>query len=197
MTKSRRAPPPSLRLNRQATSGSVPEPTENARPTSTDLPTLRPFAPGSASKSQTITVPPQSSASATPAWSSSLSDRFAGLPALRKQALKMKNGKATTTWSVPAELHKFHLARADQLTFDRPNHLFMLWCCVLMCRIQHGDEVSNRMADGEVFVIPKPGGSGPDFLRSSNLLDSTGELNFQYWLSCLLVPIQTLAVWFH
>ena len=42
-----------------------------------------------------------------------LSDHFAGLPAHRKQALKMKNGKSTTTWSVPAELHKFYLSRAD------------------------------------------------------------------------------------
>ena len=44
-------------------------------------------------------APPPPSASGTPACRSSLSDRFAGLPALRKQALKMQNGKATTTWS--------------------------------------------------------------------------------------------------
>ena len=27
-----------------------------------------------------------------------------------------------------------------------------------MCRIQHCDEVPYRLADGEVFIIPKPGG---------------------------------------
>ena len=38
----------------------------------------------------------------------------------------MMKGKATTTWSVPAELRKFHLASADQLTFDRPIPLALL-----------------------------------------------------------------------
>ena len=60
---------------------------------------------------------------ATPARRSSLTDHFAGLPALGKQALKRKNGKATT-WSVPA--HKFHLARADQLTLAPPVPPYML-----------------------------------------------------------------------
>ena len=65
------------------------------------------------------------------AWRPSLSDHFAGLPALRKGALKVKNGKATTTWSVPTELYKFHLARSDKLNWGQPIPLYMLWCCVL------------------------------------------------------------------
>ena len=100
----------------------------------------------------------------------------------------MKNGKATTTWSIPAELHKFHLSIADQLTFDQPIPQYMLWYCVLMCRTQHGDEVPCRLADGEVFIIPKPGGSGPDYLRFINLSDSTGKLLLGYWLPFVLDP---------
>ena len=137
-------------------------------------------------------VPPRPSVPPTPDWSSSLSDHFAGLPALWKQALKMNNGKATTTWSVLAELHKFHLACAEQLTFDRPIPLYMLWYCFLMCRIQYGEEVPYQLADGKVFIIPKPGGSGPDFMRFISLLDSTGKFLFGYWLSY----IQTVAVGF-
>ena len=45
------------------------------------------------------------------------------------------------TWSVPAELYKFHLARAHQLSLGQPIPLYMLWYCVLMCLIQHGGEV--------------------------------------------------------
>ena len=92
----------------------------------------------------------------------------------------------TTTWSIRAEIHKFHLARADQLTFDQPIPQYMLSYCVLMCRMQHGDEVPYRLADGEVFIIPKPGGSGPDYTRFINLLDSSGKLLFGYWLPHVL-----------
>ena len=53
---------------------------------------------------------------------------------------QMKNGKATTTWSVPAELHQLHLARADQLTFDRPIPLHMLWYFVLGTSVSLMDE---------------------------------------------------------
>ena len=133
-------------------------------------------------------APPLPSATAPPTWRSSLSDHRAGLPALQKQALKMKNGKATTTWSIPAELHKFHLARADQLTFDQPIPQYMLWYCVLMCCMQHGDDAPYRLADGEVFIIPNPGGSGPDYMRFINLLDSTGKLFFGNWLLFVLDP---------
>ena len=57
-----------------------------------------------------------------------------------------------------------------------------------MCRIQYGEEVPYQLADGEVFKIPKLGGSGPDFLRFINLLDSTCKLLFGYWLSYVLDP---------
>ena len=130
-------------------------------------------------------VPPQSSVSATQAWPSSLSDHFCRTPALRKQALKKKkkNGKATTTWSVPAELHKFHLA--NHIGSANPS------ACsgtAFFCRMLRGDEVPYQLADGEVFTITKPGCSGPDFMRFINLLDSTGKFLFGYWLSYALDP---------
>ena len=136
-------------------------------------------------------VPPLPSATASPTWRSSLSDHPAGLPALWKQAVKMKSGKATTTWSIPAEIHKFHTARADQLTYDQPILQYMLWYCVLMCRTQDGNEVPNRLADGKVFIITKPGGSGPDKMRFISLLDSTGKLLFGYWLPTSWTRIDT------
>ena len=64
----------------------------------------------------------------------------------------MKNGKATTPWSIP-------LAQADQLSLGQAIPLHMLWYCVFMCRIQRGDEVPCRLADGEAFTVPKSGGS--------------------------------------
>ena len=53
--------------------------------------------------------------------------------------------------------------------------------------MRYGDEVPYQLAD-EVFNIPKPGGSGPDFMRFINLLDSTGKLLFGCWLSYVLEP---------
>ena len=53
------------------------------------------------------------------------------------------------------------LRPADQLSLGKLIPPYMHWYCVLMCRIQHGDQVPCRLADGEVFTIPKPGGSGP------------------------------------
>ena len=140
-------------------------------------------------------APPLPSASATSAWRPSLSGHIAGLPALRKQALKMKNGKATATWSVPAELHKFHLALADQLTIGQPIPLCMLWYCVLMCPTQDGDMVPCPLADGEVFIFPKPAGSVPDHMFHQLGLNAQASL----WTLASLCPghIRTLAVWFH
>ena len=37
-------------------------------------------------------------------------------------------------------------------------------------------------------MIPKPCGSGPDYMRFINLLDSTGKLLFGYWLPCVVDP---------
>ena len=55
-----------------------------------------------------------------------------------------------------------------------------------MCRIQYGDEIPNELADGEVLIIPKPSGSGPDFMHVTNLLDSTARSSLatgflMYW----------------
>ena len=66
---------------------------------------------------------------------------------------------------------------------------------LLMCRIQHDDEAPYPLTDGKFFIIPKPGGSDPDYMRFISLSDSTGKLFFGCWLSYVL--IQTLAVWFH
>ena len=66
-----------------------------------------------------------------------------------------------------------------------------------MCRIQHGGEVPHQLTDGEVFIIPKPGGSGPDYMRFFNLLDSTGKLLFWILAFLRIGPTQTLAVRFH
>ena len=41
---------------------------------------------------------------------------------------------------------------------------------------------------GKVVTIPKPGGSGPDCMRSKNLLGSTDKLLFRYWLHNVLDP---------
>ena len=49
----------------------------------------------------------------------------------------------------------------------------MLWYCVLMCCIQHGDEVPYRLADGELVTFPKRGGSCPDYMRFTNSLGSS------------------------
>ena len=92
----------------------------------------------------------------------------------------MKNGTAATTWSSTS----FTLpVRINSQLIDQS-----LFTCsgTLMCRIQHGEEVPHQLADGEVFIIPKQCGSGPDFMRFVNLLDSTGKLLFGYWLSYVL-----------
>ena len=97
----------------------------------------------------------------------------------------------------PAELHKFTWpVRINSHMIDQST-LHMFWYCVLMCRIQYGDEAPYQLADGEVFITPKPGGSGPDSMRFINLLDSTGKLRFGYWLSYVFGPIHTLDVRFH
>ena len=44
------------------------------------------------------------------------------------------------------------------------------------------------LADGEVFTVPKPGGSGTDCMRFINLRDSMDMLHFGYWLSHVLDP---------
>ena len=54
--------------------------------------------------------------------------------------------------------------------------------------MQHGDEVPYRLADGEVFTVPKPGGSGPNYMRFINLLDSTASSS---------LVIGPLASWTH
>ena len=54
-----------------------------------------------------------------------------------------------------------------------------------MCRRHHSEEVPHRLADGEVFIIPKPSGSGPGIIF---MLDSTGKLLFGHWLSYVLDP---------
>ena len=89
---------------------------------------------------------------------------------------------------IPAEPRKFQLARADQLSLGQPISLYMLWYCVLMCRIQIGDEVPYRLPDGDVITVPKLGGSGPDCMRFINLLDFTGKLLFGCWHPYLLDP---------
>ena len=87
--------------------------------------------------------------------------------------------KATTSWSRHAELHKFRLAKAGQLSLGQPIPLHMLWCCVLMCRVQHSNEAPCRLADDEVLTIPTPSRSGPDHMRVIHLL-------FGYCLSYVL-----------
>ena len=59
-------------------------------------------------------------------------------------------------------------------------------CCAAMCRIQHGDVVPYRLADGEVFTIPEPSGSGPGYMRFTNLPDSTAtsSLDTGFPMSC-------------
>ena len=64
-------------------------PSEKAK----DLEELAPHMKKVSGATKSSPAPPQSSASATPAWRSSLSDHFARPLALRKKALKMKNGE--------------------------------------------------------------------------------------------------------
>ena len=99
----------------------------------------------------------------------------------------MKNGKATATWSIVAELHKFHLASADQITCEAnpPLHALVLCSDVPNTAWRWGPAL---MAEGETFRTPKPSRSGPDCVRFINMLDSKGKLLFGYWLSFVLNP---------
>ena len=66
-----------------------------------------------------------------------------------------------------------------------------------MCRMLHGDEVTYQLADGEAFILSKPGGSGPDTMRFITLSDSTGKLLFGYSGLLSIGPVHTMAVRFH
>ena len=62
----------------------------------------------------------------------------------------MNNGKATTIWSVTAELHSYHLVWGDQISFGQPILLWMFWHRVLSCCVKNGNEDPYRLVDGEV-----------------------------------------------
>ena len=97
----------------------------------------------------------------------------------------MNSGKATTKWSIPEELHKFHLARADQLTFDQPIPQY----------IQHGDEVPHRLARLSLFRNQVD--RAQTCMRFINLLDPTGKLLLGILALPRPGPVSTLAVWIH